>query len=989
MQGVSDTPNLFPGLTRWFESKSGRIIVNLLIIGLILLALILPPISLVERLQTGGYATIPTVGGSVVDPDGTQVIVPQEGLQDANGTASKAVRLQLSSTPREPFIAGEAGRDLVAAAEQLPANRLIPRSPLYQVTSRGDAPGLAVLRVPIPNDSEPYDTLDLYAYDGEPATWHHLPSQIIQADDVMEARLDYLPAAFMVMQTAMQPPRAAAQVSATSPLPEEGKGALVEVNPVGLLLGDGGDIKGGLQGLPADATSAFAVVPTLRNWEDSGAVRTDLIANMLVTEEQRQRHIDAIEQLVVGNLYAGINLDYRGIDANLSQDYLNFVTQLAERLHAQGKTLSVTVEEPRQVAVDTWETGPYNWQKLGAVVDTLRVPAPGDPKAYTSDGQIHNLLRWAVGQVDRSKIQLLLPGTSIEQSGNYYLPKSYGEALAPLIGQIQASTEVTPGATIDLKLIADRATSELVFDENVGAYTYRYRDDQGYERTVWLENAESLSHKLQLVNQYHLQGATIQSLPTADPEIWNALTTFQQGQPAANRSQFGVSWQVEGPDGQVIKLGDDALLSTSTYTWQVPDNPGAAFKVQAAIVEDGRPVSEADAVAMVVATYTPVPTETPVPTATPTPRPTATPRPAAPAAPAQPANTSPAPAPVGPSRGSGAGFGYGVQAQVYGGADLGFVSNATQGMGFNWVKFQAPWKDFEGSKGDYGWGGMDSIVNTLSGSGLKILASIVKAPNWARNPAYGYADEGPPQNLQDYADFVGAYAARYCGKVQAIEVWNEQNLHYEWGNEPLDPGRYVAMLKLAYGAIKAACPSMTVVSGALTPAGSVPGKAIDDVEYLQAMYRAGMKGYADAIGSHPSGYNCPANGDWRSVQDPTASFRGPFDNRHHSWCFRGTMESYRNVMIANGDGGKKIWPTEFGWAIGPAVNNSYGYANDNTAEEQARWLVEAYQIARGWGWVGPMFLWNLNFGITNPGTELAQFGVWGRPAYDALKAMPK
>lgn len=98
-----------------------------------------------------------------------------------------------------------------------------------------------------------------------------------------------------------------------------------------------------------------------------------------------------------------------------------------------------------------------------------------------------------------------------------------------------------------------------------------------------------------------------------------------------------------------------------------------------------------------------------------------------------------------------------MQAQVYGGADLGYVVNATRNMGFDWVKFQAPWKDFEGGgKGDYGWGGMDDIVNTLAGGGMKnTSASIVKAPNWSRNPAYGYSDEGPPQNLQDYADFVG------------------------------------------------------------------------------------------------------------------------------------------------------------------------------------------------------------------------------------------
>ena len=101
------------------------------------------------------------------------------------------------------------------------------------------------------------------------------------------------------------------------------------------------------------------------------------------------------------------------------------------------------------------------------------------------------------------------------------------------------------------------------------------------------------------------------------------------------------------------------------------------------------------------------------------------------------------------------------------------------------------------------------------------------------------------------------------------------------------------------------------------------------------------------------------------------------------------MERYRNVMVANGDSGKRIWPTEFGWASEGNPVPGYEYARDVTAEEQAQYLVQAYQMARSWGWVGPMFLWNLNFGITNPGTELAAFGIANRPAYSALANMPK
>jgi hypothetical protein len=233
---------------------------------------------------------------------------------------------------------------------------------------------------------------------------------------------------------------------------------------------------------------------------------------------------------------------------------------------------------------------------------------------------------------------------------------------------------------------------------------------------------------------------------------------------------------------------------------------------------------------------------------------------------------------------------------------------------------------------------------------------------------------------------VGALAARYKGKVKAIEVWNEQNLWYEWGHEPLDPGRYMELLCRAYGAIKGADPSMSVIAGALTPTGVNDGStAIDDVAYLQRMYATGrLQRCSDGIGAHPSGYNNPPDAKYGYSNPAEPSFKN-----HPSFFFRDTMERYRAVMVANGDSGKRVWPTEFGWASTSNPVAGYEYARDNTTEEQAQFLVKAYQMAKSWGWVGPMFLWNLNFGVTNPGTELAAFGIAGRSAEGALASMAK
>ncbi len=358
------------------------------------------------------------------------------------------------------------------------------------------------------------------------------------------------------------------------------------------------------------------------------------------------------------------------------------------------------------------------------------------------------------------------------------------------------------------------------------------------------------------------------------------------------------------------------------------------------------------------------------------PPPTAAPVAAAPAA-AAPAAASPAKSyPAAPGA-----FGYGVQINQYGNRAEAIA--LTKAMGFNWIKFQLVWKDFEGSPGARSF--PDDVVNDLSGAGLKVLLSVVKAPNWARAGNSDFSVEGPPANPQAYADFVGALASHFKGRVSAIEVWNEQNLWYEWGHEPLDPNRYVDMLCRAYSAIKAADPGITVVSGALTPTGLNDGStAIDDLVYLQRMYAAGAKRCFDAVGAHPSGYNNPPDAKFGYSNPAEPSFKN-----HPSFFFRDTMERYRGVMAANGDGGKRIWPTEFGWASTGSPVSGYEYARDISEEEQAQYLVRAYQMMKGWGWVGPAFLWNLNFNVTNPGSELAAFGVQGRAAYGALQAMPK
>ena len=1063
--------SLLDGFVGWLISA---------ILILILLAAILwmPPIKLYDRLQAFDVARIGTEGGAVRDPDGTMLNFPAEGVSTSFGA-------KLESIPRSDFIEGRGGNDIYNAARNLPAY-LIPKSPYYTTRISGSPPELTVLTIPIPNDSLPYETLGLYMWTG--AEWQHVPSTVLPVEDIIEARLSFVPTSFMVMQTIPAIPEAAVSLEFGQEVPE---GAVVAQEIVaGLLLRGDGALDGNA---PVNKGNT---IPVIRNWTgdpSAPSVRTDLVNNMLIDAGQQDNQLNAVEQTITANGYPGVVLDYRGIDAvpSARADFVHLVSQLSERLHAAGKTIAVRVETPTQISAEAWDTKGHDWRALGALVDTVIVPGPVDPRAYQANGAVAALLKFASSEIDPRKIQFELPAQSVERSGNYLLLKGYQQSLQPLLREIQSTGS---GDDLTLTLDNERLLTRVTWDDALGTYFYSYRDDQNLERTVFIESASSVAQKLQLLGTYNIRKVDLQ-IPSSgdiDPNIWNVLFQFQQGgdisatsgkldvffairdadgnivaqdlrpidNPSVTLTAAGSDLQVEATiinnNGQAVTAPQSSpllALASSSVAAAVSDNSSAEEApassstaneeaVQAASVPDGAfattntivnvregpgtaynilgQVTQGNNYAIVakneagdwykieyatgqtgwvinslvsvngdlgtIAATSDYP-EAPEVVAAPAVAPSAD----APAAP---------PAPVSaPIAGGGPGFGYGIQAHMVHNGQEGQVMAMTTAMGFNWVKQQIEWRVFESNPGGIDFGSSDGIVNAANGAGISLLFSVVNAPPWAREPGFDANVGGPPQDPQTYANFVGAMAGHYCGSaLKAIEVWNEQNLHYEWGNKPLNPAEYVALLAPAYNAIKSACPSMTVVSGALTPAGNNGGLAMDDFAYLEGMFQAGVANYADAIGAHPSGYNVPPSHGWETaceaIQISGNSFNGACDSPHHSWSFRSTMEGYRNIANKYGANNLRIWPTEFGWAAGGAFNPNYAYANDNDYNEQAAWTVEAYQMMKQWGWVGPAFLWNLNFRVVADGSEKAQWGIvdngWGPlPAYNALQAMPK
>ena len=312
--------------------------------------------------------------------------------------------------------------------------------------------------------------------------------------------------------------------------------------------------------------------------------------------------------------------------------------------------------------------------------------------------------------------------------------------------------------------------------------------------------------------------------------------------------------------------------------------------------------------------------------------------------------------------------------------------------GFGWIKQSFAWRDIEDiQKGAYNWYFSDLIVDEVEKAGLKLLARIDRQPFWSQGPGADLYLHGPPRDLADFQDFCHVLADRYRGRIHAYQVWNEPNLSREWGESEPNAAEYVDLLRACFNGIKAADPEAVVISAGLAPTGIDLPDAIPDERFLTEMYAAGAAHYFDVLGLNAPGYKAPPETSPEDAADPDLGWGG-----HRTFVFR-HVEDMRAIMVANGDEDKQVAILEMGWTTDTRPNSPYHW-HAVTEEQQADYLVRAIDYARqNWPWVGLVsaiyiakYDWTEDneeywWAITYP--DFPETRV--RPAYDALKSMPK
>ncbi len=244
------------------------------------------------------------------------------------------------------------------------------------------------------------------------------------------------------------------------------------------------------------------VVPTIANTKN-GLWDTNVVTGLIADPALRRTHVQAITALVIDNDYDGIQIDYENLGAAQRNDFIQFLTDLAESLHSKDKQLWVTVHPKETDAGYDQRNRAQDYTRIGEIADKVTLMAydwhwetspPGPVAPYP---WVERVVAFAVTEIPREKLMLGL--------GLFGYDWGTGTAASLTWGQVGDQARQHPADELwDVASQSPHLTYQL----------------DGVTHQVWYENARSIDLKASLAKKYGLGGLALWRLGREDPSIW-------------------------------------------------------------------------------------------------------------------------------------------------------------------------------------------------------------------------------------------------------------------------------------------------------------------------------------------------------------------------------------------------------------------------------------------------------------------------------------
>lgn len=194
------------------------------------------------------------------------------------------------------------------------------------------------------------------------------------------------------------------------------------------------------------------------------------------------------------------------------------------------------------------------------------------------------------------------------------------------------------------------------------------------------------------------------------------------------------------------------------------------------------------------------------------------------------------------------------------------------------------WPQLEPARDKWDFTLLDRYVELAAQHKVEIVLTLGLTPSWAsarpdESSAYQPGNAAEPRDVADWRNYVRTVALRYKGVIRTYEIWNEPNVK---GTFTGSPAMMLQLSRVAYEALKAIDPGITVISPSAT--------ASTGVEWLAEFMKAGGCQFSDVVGYH-----------FYVTPDPPEAMIP-------------LIQSVKKVLESERCSVKPLWNTEAGWA---------------------------------------------------------------------------
>jgi len=259
-------------------------------------------------------------------------------------------------------------------------------------------------------------------------------------------------------------------------------------------------------------------VPLITDWAQARQVKvlprincqnSAVIDNILNNQALRQQWLTGIMNEVNSNGYDGVMMDF---EAGYPQDrnaYTAFVTDLAAQLHAENKTLDVSVSAKTADVPNHPRSTFFDYNGLSAQADALFVMCWGIHWTTSAPG----------AQDDMTWVRQVVAYISTLPRLNKFI---LGMQLYAMDWP-NGGGSTNPATALEYQDVVNLAASEGVtptYDSTADAWTFSYTDAASVHHTVWYTDATTEADRVSLARQSGFGGVGVWRLGREDQRLW-------------------------------------------------------------------------------------------------------------------------------------------------------------------------------------------------------------------------------------------------------------------------------------------------------------------------------------------------------------------------------------------------------------------------------------------------------------------------------------